>query len=296
MLMRWQLPLLESAAASLSRGWMVLLVGGAGSGKTHLAGGLSALCGQKLIQIPLTPGTDTSDLLGSFEQVEPSRRLRESLGRVRSFAASALKRQLLLCSPLLNGWQREGEGEGEGVRWGREEALAAAVKVKGALTEAIGPSESSGSSSPLHEGRDMVRRMAALALACLDLLSIHRQISEVESDSPKANPLISEEEELQSFINQDLATLQALYRMKGLDSGESEGEGEGKGEEGFSSAGRFEWVDGTLTRAVEHGGWVLLDNANLVNPTVLDRLNPLLEPGGKLALPECGTANGRVSV
>lgn len=46
-------------------------------------------------------------------------------------------------------------------------------------------------------------------------------------------------------------------------------------------AGRFEWVDGVLTRAIEGGGWVLLDNANLCNPTVLDRLNPLLENHGE---------------
>jgi midasin len=68
---------------------------------------------------------------------------------------------------------------------------------------------------------------------------------------------------------------------------------------GRSTAGRFEWVDGSLTRAVERGGWVLLDNANLCNPTVLDRLNPLLEPGGVLQLSEAGggagaDASGRV--
>jgi midasin len=51
-------------------------------------------------------------------------------------------------------------------------------------------------------------------------------------------------------------------------------------------AGRFEWVDGSLSRAISTGGWVLLDNANLCNPTVLDRLNPLLEPGGAHALKE----------
>lgn len=34
---------------------------------------------------------------------------------------------------------------------------------------------------------------------------------------------------------------------------------------------------------------MLLDNANLCNPTVLDRLNPLLEPRGELYLNECGT-------
>ena len=49
---------------------------------------------------------------------------------------------------------------------------------------------------------------------------------------------------------------------------------------------RFEWIDGALTRAV-------LDNANLCNPTVLDRLNPLLEPEGCLLLNEAGSADGQ---
>jgi hypothetical protein len=56
---------------------------------------------------------------------------------------------------------------------------------------------------------------------------------------------------------------------------------------------RFEWIDGALTQAVELGHWVLLDNANLCNPTVLDRLNPLLEPEGSLLLNEAGSTNGQ---
>lgn len=56
----------------------------------------------------------------------------------------------------------------------------------------------------------------------------------------------------------------------------------------------FQWVDGTLTRAIIEGRWVILDHANLCNPSVLDRLNALLEPNGVLYLNECGTdANGR---
>lgn len=54
------------------------------------------------------------------------------------------------------------------------------------------------------------------------------------------------------------------------------------------TAGRFEWVDGALCRAMENGDWVLLDNANLCNPTVLDRLNSVLEQNGVLYLNECG--------
>ena len=54
------------------------------------------------------------------------------------------------------------------------------------------------------------------------------------------------------------------------------------------AAGRFEWVDGVLLKAAVRGEWVLLDNANLCSPTVLDRLNPLLEIGGSLLVSECG--------
>ena len=54
---------------------------------------------------------------------------------------------------------------------------------------------------------------------------------------------------------------------------------------------RFQWVDGALTHAVESGQWALLDSANLCNPTVLDRLNPLLEPDGELLLVCISTAS-----
>ncbi|XXQ38124.1 Midasin [Plasmodiophora brassicae] len=63
----------------------------------------------------------------------------------------------------------------------------------------------------------------------------------------------------------------------------------GQCEEG-GAQGRFEWVDGPLTVAVENGAWVLLDNANLCAPSVLDRLNALLEPGGTLLINESGRA------
>jgi midasin len=39
--------------------------------------------------------------------------------------------------------------------------------------------------------------------------------------------------------------------------------------------------------------WVVFENANLCSVTVLDRLNPLLEPNGKLLVNERGlTENG----
>lgn len=38
---------------------------------------------------------------------------------------------------------------------------------------------------------------------------------------------------------------------------------------------------GMLVKAMRSGDWVVLDSVNLCNPTVLDRLNPLLETNGE---------------
>lgn len=48
-------------------------------GKTSLAQVVAGLTGQELVQIALTSSTDTSDLLGGFEQLEPRRQLQASL-------------------------------------------------------------------------------------------------------------------------------------------------------------------------------------------------------------------------
>jgi len=61
-----------------------------------------------------------------------------------------------------------------------------------------------------------------------------------------------------------------------------------------SSQGRFEWVDGPLVRAMKQGDWILLDAANLCNPSVLDRLNSLCEADGMLILSERGYVQGQV--
>lgn len=52
---------------------------------------------------------------------------------------------------------------------------------------------------------------------------------------------------------------------------------------------RFEWLDGVIVKALQMGQWLVLDNANMCNASVLDRLNSLLEPNGFLSINEhCG--------
>ncbi|KAG6397962.1 hypothetical protein SASPL_139412 [Salvia splendens] len=56
---------------------------------------------------------------------------------------------------------------------------------------------------------------------------------------------------------------------------------------------KFEWVTGSLIKAIENGEWIVLENANLCNPTVLDRINSLVEQSGSITINECGTVEGK---
>ncbi|XP_014672453.1 PREDICTED: midasin-like [Priapulus caudatus] len=61
-----------------------------------------------------------------------------------------------------------------------------------------------------------------------------------------------------------------------------------------NGGGVFEWVDSVLVRALRAGDWLLIDNVNFCSPSVLDRLNALLEPGGVLSMNERGVVDGHV--
>ncbi|KAL5579519.1 hypothetical protein UlMin_011961 [Ulmus minor] len=66
---------------------------------------------------------------------------------------------------------------------------------------------------------------------------------------------------------------------------------EGHQKQSFSV--KFEWVAGLLIRAIECGEWIVLENANCCNPTVLDRINSLVEPSGSITVNECGIVDGK---
>lgn len=60
--------------------------------------------------------------------------------------------------------------------------------------------------------------------------------------------------------------------------------------------GQFEWRDSVLVEAMIRGHWVVLDNANFCNASVLDRLNPLVEPNGRLSISEQGLVEGETRI
>jgi midasin len=68
---------LEAIATCSSKGWLVILTGERSSGKSGLLRTLSNLSGNFLQEIAVSPTTDTTDILGSFEQVDINLRLEE---------------------------------------------------------------------------------------------------------------------------------------------------------------------------------------------------------------------------
>lgn len=60
-----------------------------------------------------------------------------------------------------------------------------------------------------------------------------------------------------------------------------------------TNVAKFEWVTGVLIKAIENGEWIVLENSNLCNPTVLDRINSLVEPQGEITVNECGNVDGK---
>jgi midasin (ATPase involved in ribosome maturation) len=47
----------------------------------------------------------------------------------------------------------------------------------------------------------------------------------------------------------------------------------------MKGSSQFQWVDSVLLEAITEGHWAVFENANICNPSILDRLNPLLEEG-----------------
>lgn len=58
--------------------------------------------------------------------------------------------------------------------------------------------------------------------------------------------------------------------------------------ETLNTGGHFEWVDSKIVRALKVGQYICLEHVNLSSLAILDRLNSLFEPNGRLLMSEKG--------
>jgi midasin len=187
---------LQTVTRCLQQGWLIILTGTQGSRKSSVVRHLAGVHGAGLYEFAATPSTDTTDLLGSFEQADQV--LLTSI-----FADSLLQSLYSKISPF-------------------------------------GPSD---------------------------------QIIALLQSGSSLTP---------ELLQQVSGTIGISHTLQRLTTS--------------PATGKFEWVDGPLIRAMKEGRWFLLDNANLCNPSVLDRLNSLAEIGGHIALTERGLVDGTVQL
>lgn len=64
-----------------------------------------------------------------------------------------------------------------------------------------------------------------------------------------------------------------------------------KNAETLNTGGHFEWVDSKIVRALKFGQYICLEHVNLCSSAILDRLNSVFEPNGKLLLSEKGVSS-----
>lgn len=65
----------------------------------------------------------------------------------------------------------------------------------------------------------------------------------------------------------------------------------------LNTGGQFEWVDSKIVSAIKTGEFISLEHVNLCSSAILDRLNSVFEPNGKLLLAEKGvTKSGKSEI
>lgn len=223
----------EILSQCIELNWLGILVGPSGCGRSACITNIATSMGKKVVEIQLHQGTDISDLLGGFEQVDLEREGFNVIMKIKTFLQSlafhlvwngqSLKPLQFLGNTLFNSTLSPGELS----------SVASQTIV-----------DSIESFRALIDGMD-IKPMESRECLAIDL--------------------------------EKLAATAWEYLQR----------------RNTERAGKFEWIDGTLTRCILDGSWVILRDANLCDPSILDRLNPLFEPDGVMSLNECGsTTNG----
>ncbi|XP_061423759.1 LOW QUALITY PROTEIN: midasin [Lethenteron reissneri] len=246
-------PRLASLLRCVEQGWMVLLVGPAGAGKSALLSSLAALAGRRLRVMAVNSDMDTTELLGGFEQVDARRPWLALLADARDAVASLARASLPASSQ-------------------HAERL---LRLRTSLL-AIGGGATLGSQE----------------VTVSDVETLHSILGEVELVNGDHRALSAT---VLSELRERLGTFQRRFCSSPLSTAAgSRASGGGSAGEVGGGGGAFEWVDGVLVEALRAGDWLLMDNVNFCSPSVLDRLNALLEPGGVLTISERGVIDGTV--
>lgn len=238
-ILKYQMPYLESLAKAIEFGKMPILIGDTGVGKRSMVKILASLSGNLLNVMGANRDMDTTELLGSFEQRNIQREIRDLLYDAKIFVLRVLNKV-----------------HDRKVPWDQ-------------IFENLWSSMySSCKNSQESQFSDLVECYQGPLLQLKDLLISIKPLSETR-----------EQLRIDNFI---ICIDKLLSRIETSQSS--------------LITGRFDWIDSILVSSMKDGAWLLIEDANLMNPATLDRLNSLVEPGGYLTLNEKGSGHEGVEI
>lgn len=85
-----QLCSIESLMICIQQNWPVILVGPSGSGKSNLIRQLAAVTGSSLVTFSMNADIDAMDLVGGYEQIDPSRQVHQFLTKLDHFVRTRI--------------------------------------------------------------------------------------------------------------------------------------------------------------------------------------------------------------
>ena len=80
-----QLGPMEALLISVKQNWPVILVGPPGAGKTAMVNQLASFVGAELVTFSMNADVDAMDLVGGYEQIDPSRQVHQCLEQLEAF-------------------------------------------------------------------------------------------------------------------------------------------------------------------------------------------------------------------
>ena len=216
----------------------------------------------------MTPGTDTPELLGCFEQADAAAAARAAVALLRAALEAALAAAL------------------EAAPWAppRAARVAAVYEALWALRGSLGAGAARPFAPSMAPESGAAGAAGPLGPALEDPAATAAAEALFEPGAPRGA--------LRSLL-EALARLAPPAAEAALEAFWFRG---GRAAPRRAGGGRFVWSDGVVVRAMERGEWLVLDNVNYCGASVLDRLNGLLELGGRLVLDECGAAGGAARV
>lgn len=259
---------MEALVHCVNMNWPALLVGPPASGKTSSVRLLAALSGNTLHELGMSAGTDATELLGCFEQVDIGRKAREIKRKVAGIYEQIT--QELVFASLGKSSQKQNT------------ILKQAKQLSGTWWAlCTRERDANGNKSSVGKKRKQLTK-GQLDDVMIDLLrnllsSLRKAITSLEQAGPRDAGGLTLATSSIAALEREMDGVVVLSKSASISSS-------------------FEWVDGTLIQAMEKGEWILLDNVNFCSSSVLDRLNSLMETGGELLINECGVIDGKLRV